>query len=98
MRTRSPSASPPPRTDAKWGDVVGAVVVPAENAELTAEDVVDFARANMASYKKPRHVWFTDKLPTSPYGKVLKRELRKIYGDPTAPGSHRCATSARSGA
>ncbi|MGW5692090.1 AMP-binding protein [Streptomyces asiaticus] len=30
--------------DAKWGDVVGAVVVPAENAELTAEDVVDFAR------------------------------------------------------
>lgn len=65
--------------DAKWGEAVAAVVVPAPGAELSAEDVREFARASMASYKKPRHVWFTDSFPIGPTGKVLKRELRKTY-------------------
>jgi len=65
----------------KWGDVVGAVIVPEVDSELTAEQVVDFARANMASYKKPHHVWFVEQLPTSAYGKVLKKELKKTYTD-----------------
>ncbi|MFF5138202.1 class I adenylate-forming enzyme family protein [Streptomyces sp. NPDC013157] len=65
--------------DATWGEVVAAVIVPVPGADLTAEKVIDFARANMASYKKPRHVWFTDALPTSAYGKILKRRLRDTY-------------------
>lgn len=65
--------------DPKWGDAVGAVIVRGEGASLTADEVVEFARDNMASYKKPRHIWFVDELPTSAYGKVLKRELRKQY-------------------
>lgn len=65
--------------DPKWGEVVAAVIVRDSDSELTEEDVVSFARANMASYKKPHHVWFTEKLPTSAYGKVLKRDLRDTY-------------------
>ena len=30
----------------------------------------------MAGYKRPRHIEFRDALPTSPIGKVLRRELR----------------------
>lgn len=67
--------------DPKWGDAVAAVVVTALGATVTEADVIDFARDNMASYKKPRYVWFADALPTSAYGKVLKRELRTQYAD-----------------
>ena len=65
--------------DPKWGEVVAAVIVPAEGASLTEDDVIAFARDSMASYKKPHRVWFVDALPTSAYGKVLKRELRKQF-------------------
>ncbi|MGW4332286.1 class I adenylate-forming enzyme family protein [Rhodococcus koreensis] len=65
--------------DEKWGEVVAAVVVPHAGADLTPEAVIEFARQSMASYKKPHHVWIVDELPTSAYGKVLKRELRKQY-------------------
>ncbi|MGW5691533.1 AMP-binding protein [Streptomyces asiaticus] len=65
--------------DPKWGEVVAAVIVPSEGSGLTEDDVIAFARDSMASYKKPRHVWFVDVLPTSAYGKVLKRELRKQF-------------------
>jgi hypothetical protein len=68
--------------DPKWGEVVAAVIVPAAGASITEEDVIAFARDSMASYKKPHHVWFVDALPTSAYGKVLKRELRKQFPPP----------------
>jgi long-chain acyl-CoA synthetase len=65
--------------DPMWGEVVAAVIVPAEGASITEDDVIAFARDSMASYKKPHHVWFVETLPTSAYGKVLKRELRKQF-------------------
>ena len=65
--------------DPKWGEVVAAVVVPTEGSSVTEDDVIEFARESVASYKKPHHVWFVDKLPTSAYGKVLKRELRDRF-------------------
>ncbi|WP_037189131.1 AMP-binding protein [Rhodococcus sp. 114MFTsu3.1] len=65
--------------DEKWGEVVAAVVVADDGATLTPESVIEFARKSMASYKKPHHVWIVDELPTSAYGKILKRELRKRF-------------------
>ena len=35
----------------------------------------------MADFKSPKRVVFTDALPKNPSGKLLKRELRRIYGD-----------------
>jgi long-chain acyl-CoA synthetase len=74
--------------DEKWGDVVAAVVVPEQDATLTKDDVVAYARAHMASYKKPHHVWFVDSLPTSAYGKVLKKELKKTYSKLISAAHH----------
>lgn len=65
--------------DEKWGEVVGAVVVARSTADLTPEEVIEYARASMASYKKPHHVWMVDQLPVNAYGKVLKRELRQRF-------------------
>lgn len=65
--------------DPKFGEAVCAIVVPRKGAALTEDEVVDYCKEHLASYKKPRKVIFSEALPRNPSGKVLKRELRKIY-------------------
>lgn len=63
--------------DARWGERVHAIVVLAEGASATPEELREFCKAQIAGYKTPRTVSFADALPLSGAGKVLKRELRK---------------------
>jgi len=63
--------------DALRGERVNAVVVPAEDAELTAEQVIAHCRGHLAPFKTPRVVEFKESLPKSHLGKVLKQELRR---------------------
>jgi fatty-acyl-CoA synthase len=65
--------------DAKWGEVGLAVVVKAPGAEVTEEEVIDYCRGKLAGYKRPRKVAFTDALPRTLTGKILKKDLRAIY-------------------
>lgn len=66
--------------DEKWGETVKAVVVVKEGEKLTAEEVIQFCRERLASYKKPTSVAFLDSLPKTQFGgKVLKRELRQMF-------------------
>ncbi|MBI4774420.1 MAG: long-chain-fatty-acid--CoA ligase [Deltaproteobacteria bacterium] len=65
--------------DEKWGEAVKAVVVPKPGADVTEAEVIAYAKAHLAGYKCPKSVDFRDSLPTSPTGKILKREIRKIY-------------------
>ena len=62
----------------QWGEAVHAVVVPAR-PDLTAEEVIAYAREHLAGYKVPRSVSFTDELPKTGSGKVLKRELKAPF-------------------
>ncbi|MFG2613971.1 AMP-binding protein [Streptomyces anulatus] len=63
--------------DDTWGEAVTAVVVlRADAARPDEQELIDFTRDRIASYKKPRRVHFVDALPRNPNGKVLKRELR----------------------
>jgi acyl-CoA synthetase (AMP-forming)/AMP-acid ligase II len=62
--------------DPLWGESVRAFVVVRKGASLTAEEVVEYCKAHLASYKKPRSVVFVDSLPRNPSGKVLKTVLR----------------------
>ncbi|MEZ4884434.1 MAG: long-chain fatty acid--CoA ligase [Chitinophagales bacterium] len=61
----------------KYGEEIKACVVLNEGASVTAEELQEFAKANIAAYKYPRIVEFLDTLPMSATGKILKRELRK---------------------
>ncbi|HEX3804736.1 MAG TPA: acyl-CoA synthetase [Solirubrobacteraceae bacterium] len=61
--------------DEKFGQRLSVFVVLRDGAELTAEDVKEYVRDNLARYKVPREVVFLDELPRNPTGKVLKREL-----------------------
>ena len=61
--------------DPKAGEVVKMFVV-ANSASLTAEQVIEFCKANMAAYKVPKFVEFRNDLPKSNVGKVLRKELK----------------------
>ncbi|WP_329158498.1 AMP-binding protein [Streptomyces sp. NBC_01717] len=60
-----------------WGEAVTAMVVLRKGVvRPTEQELIDFTKSRIASYKKPRGVHFVDELPRNPNGKVLKRELR----------------------
>ncbi|MBA8910544.1 acyl-CoA synthetase [Aminobacter ciceronei] len=65
--------------DEQWGESVKAVVVLQEDQSASSEELINFARERIASYKKPKSVDFVASLPKSAFGKVLKRELRQPY-------------------
>ncbi|HUM72337.1 MAG TPA: long-chain fatty acid--CoA ligase, partial [Chloroflexota bacterium] len=65
--------------DEKWGEVGVMVTILAPGQTATEEELQEFCRQRLARYKVPRHVVFTDALPYSPYGKVIKAELRQRY-------------------
>jgi len=64
--------------DDKYGEVVGAFIIRKEGSDLTEEDVQDFARSRIASYKKPKYVFFVEEFPLTASGKVQKYKLREI--------------------
>ena len=66
--------------DEEWGESVRAVVVCKEGERMTEEEVVEFCKGHLASYKKPKSVAFVDALPRNAVGKVLKTVLREKYG------------------
>ena len=66
--------------DDEWGEVPVCVVVLKKGEKAEPEELIEYCRAELASYKRPRSVIFLDELPRNPMGKVLKRELRERYG------------------
>ena len=60
---------------ASLGELVKAVVVPAEGSFPTPTEIKRFAFEHLTSYKVPQIVEFREKLPRNPSGKVLKDEL-----------------------
>jgi len=62
--------------DVEWGQRVAAVVVPRPGVTLTEQEIVDFCRQRLASFKKPEVIHFTDALPKNQMGKILKKDLR----------------------
>jgi malonyl-CoA/methylmalonyl-CoA synthetase len=62
--------------DEEYGERVAAAVV-RDDEGLTAEEVRDFCREDLAGYKKPREVVFVEELPRNALGKVLKHEVRE---------------------
>jgi long-chain acyl-CoA synthetase len=67
--------------DEKSGEAVKVVIVKKDQS-LTAEQVLQHARANLTGYKRPHFVEFRSELPKTNVGKILRRELR----DEATPG------------
>jgi long-chain acyl-CoA synthetase len=58
------------------GEEVAAVVALKDGESVTADELRNFAKEQVAGYKYPRYVWFVDDLPKGPTGKILKREIK----------------------
>jgi long-chain acyl-CoA synthetase len=71
--------------DATWGQNVTAVVVLAEGATATADDIIGHCRERIASYKKPKAVEFVDVLPRQGFA-VDYEALDERFGGGGYPG------------
>lgn len=65
--------------DVEWGQKVAAVIVARPGAEIDADEVIDFCRQRLASFKKPEIVSLVDTLPKNQMGKILKKDLRGLF-------------------
>ena len=66
--------------DDEMGKSVLAVVELRAGAHATAEEIIAFARNDLAHYKCPRRVELVAELPREPSGKIRKHELIRRYG------------------
>jgi fatty-acyl-CoA synthase len=64
----------------RWGEVGRAIVVRRAGTALDEEALLEHLDGRLARFKQPRTVVFTEALPRSGAGKVLKAELRKAFG------------------
>ena len=62
--------------DPRLGEEIRAVIVRRPGAAVTEEELIAWAREQMAAFKYPRIIEFRDTLPMSATGKILKRDLR----------------------
>jgi acyl-CoA synthetase (AMP-forming)/AMP-acid ligase II len=65
--------------DKDWGEAVKAVVALKPGMKATEQELIDFCKSRLASYKKPKTIDFIPSLPKSPEGKVLRRAMREPY-------------------
>ncbi len=65
--------------DEKWGEAIKAIVTLVPGKITTEDELINFCKDHIASYKKPKSVDFIDELPKNNYGKILKRELKAKY-------------------
>jgi acyl-CoA synthetase (AMP-forming)/AMP-acid ligase II len=66
--------------DDRWGETPMAVVCVAEDAAITAEEIIAACSERLGSYKKPGRVEITTQpLPKSVVGKLLRKELREPH-------------------
>ena len=68
--------------DPDWGQEPRAIVVLKEGKSASPEEIIEYCRQKLSSFKRPRSVIFVPELPRNPMGKVLKRVLREQYGQP----------------
>jgi len=65
--------------DEKWGEVGLMIVACRSNQAVSEEELLKFCSGRLAKYKIPKRIGFVEALPYSPYGKVIKAELQKMF-------------------
>jgi malonyl-CoA/methylmalonyl-CoA synthetase len=61
----------------RWGEEVVAAIVPA--GRVREEDLIEFARSQLAAYKCPKRLLLVEELPVNAMGKVVAAEVRQLF-------------------
>lgn len=64
--------------DQRYGEVVGAFVIPMPGATLTEDILRDYCRNKIAFYKTPKHFFVVKEFPQTASGKIQKFKLRQM--------------------
>ena len=67
--------------DETWGEAVVGVVVIKQHQTADPDELIDFCKMGLARYKAPKRIDIVDRLPLSPVGKILRREVKKNLAD-----------------
>jgi fatty-acyl-CoA synthase len=70
----------------KWTERPLLIVIKAEGAELTRDEILAWLEGKIAKWWIPDDVVFVDEIPHTATGKIKKIELRKQFADYTLPG------------
>jgi len=65
--------------DAEWGEKVIAYVVPRKGQKIETADLRAFLKTRLSPFKIPKEYFTVEELPKSPQGKILRKEVRKLY-------------------
>ncbi len=65
----------------KYGEEVGAFIIPKPGYDIRPEDVRDFCRGHIAWYKVPRFIACIKEFPLTASGKIMKYKLRELAGE-----------------
>ena len=63
--------------DERLSEAVMAYIIPKEEMQCTAQEIVDFCKTRIANFKVPKYVQFVDAFPLTPTGKIQKFKLRE---------------------
>lgn len=62
-----------------FGEVPKAFIIRKNGLKTTEEEIQDFVASKVAVYKKIEEVMFVDDIPKTASGKILRKELKKMY-------------------
>lgn len=68
--------------DDYWSEAVTAFVVLREDKTAEPAELIAFCKEQLVNYKVPKAVHLLERLPIDGQGKILKRELRRLYSRP----------------
>jgi len=62
----------------EYGEEVAAFIQLKEGEQATEEEIREYCKRNIARYKVPKYIFFTDEWPLTASGKIQKFKLREI--------------------
>ena len=65
--------------DEKWGERVQAAVVLKPDQSVEEDELIAFCKVKLAGYKCPKRIEFWESLPTTPVGKILRKDVKKKF-------------------
>src|SRR5262249_42859111 len=65
--------------DVEWGQKVAPLLVARPGAVIDTDEVAEFCRQRLASFKKPEIIRVLEALPKNQMGKILKKDLRPLF-------------------
>ena len=72
--------------DREWGEAAKAIIVARNRRNPPSpEELIQFCKTQIGSYKKPREIVFVEEIPKGPYGKISRKLLRETLGSGEPP-------------